>query len=81
MQTADTEGNGMLFEALMIMRKAEACRSSGGRGSWTGKSKVQVVCRGRLTKATNNVGLETGECHVVVGCRGRQKKEKACRSQ
>lgn len=73
MQTADTEGNGMLFEALMIMRKAEACRSSGGRGSLTGKSKVQV--------ATNNVGLETGECHVVVGCRGRQKKEKACRLQ
>lgn len=27
MQTADTEGDGTLFEALIIMRMEEACRS------------------------------------------------------
>lgn len=41
MQAEDTEEYGMLFEVLMSMRKVEACRSSGGRGSWTGMLKVQ----------------------------------------
>lgn len=34
MQTQDTEGDGMLWEALMIIlsKKFGACRLSGGRG-------------------------------------------------
>lgn len=41
MQAEDTEEDGMVFEVLMSTRKVEACRSSGGRGSWTGVLKVQ----------------------------------------
>lgn len=58
MQTAATEGEGLILEALMNMRKVEACRSSGGGERWTCELKSLLVWKGVLVKeATDDFGI------------------------
>lgn len=69
MQSADTEGEVRLFEALIIIRKVEAwVLEEAGMVSWKFKFAEDQSQHIML-------GWKTGERCVVVACKGRQKME------
>lgn len=58
MQTAGMEGEVLILEALMNMKKVEARRSSGGGERWTRELKSLLVWKGVLVKkATDDFGI------------------------